>query len=122
MKHLKILCVDDDNDLRTTLRLLFEAEDFEVDTAEDGVIALEKLKKNLYDLVLLDIAMPNMDGIAVLKEMKKTSPLPHVIMLSGLHDASVVKECITIGAKDYISKPYNPEDLLHTVIRVLSAK
>ena len=119
--HLKMLCVDDIEELRNSLEQLFKAEDFDVDTAEDGVIALEKLKNSVYDIVLLDLMMPNMDGMAVLKEMKKNPVFPRVIMLTAVDDVSIALECVKLGAKDYISKPYDPEELLHTVIKVLGS-
>ena len=119
--HLKMLCVDDVEELRNGLVQLFKAEDFDVDTAEDGAIALEKLRKNVYDIVLLDLKMPNMDGMTVLKEMKKNPVFPRVIMLMGVDDVSIALECVKLGAKDYISKPYDPEELIHTVIKVLGS-
>ena len=121
MQHLKILCVDDNEDLRNSLVQLFKAEDFDVETAANGVIALEKLKHNLYDLVLLDMMMPEMDGMTTLKEMKKNHVFPNVIMLTAVDDVATALECIKLGAKDYISKPYDPEELLHTVIKVLGS-
>lgn len=114
-----MLCVDDNADLRTGLEQQFRAEDFDVETAEDGVIALEKIKNNTYDIVLLDMKMPRMDGMTVLKEMRKLNKYPHVVMLTGVDDVPTAIECVKLGAKDYISKPYDPEELLHVVIRVL---
>jgi DNA-binding response OmpR family regulator len=121
MQHLKILCVDDNPELRENLVQQFGAEDFEVDVAENGIVALEMLKKKIYDLVLLDLVMPGMDGITTLKEMKKNSVFPNVIMLTGVADVATALECVKLGAKDYISKPYDPEELLHTVIKVLGS-
>jgi DNA-binding response OmpR family regulator len=119
--HLKMLCVDDNEDLRESLKEQFVTENFEVDTANDGDIALELIKKNHYDIVLLDVKMPRMDGLTVLKEMRKLNKNPHVIMLSAVNDLPTAKECVSLGAKDYISKPYEPEELLHVVIKVLGA-
>ena len=119
MSHLKMLCVDDKEELRNNLEQQFTAEEFDVDTAEDGDIALELIKKNHYDIVLLDVKMDRMDGIQVLEEMRKLSKHPHVIMLSAVNDVPTALECVRLGAKDYISKPYDPEDLLHVVIKVL---
>jgi DNA-binding response OmpR family regulator len=120
MSHnLKMLCVDDNEDLRNSLAQQFTAEDFDVDTAEDGDIALEKIKSNNYDIVLLDMKMPRMDGMTVLKEMKKFNKYPNVIMLTAVDDVPTALECVRLGAKDYMSKPYDPEELLHVVIKVL---
>ena len=119
--NLKMLCVDDNDELRDGLAQQFVEEDFDVDTAEDGVIALEKIKNAHYDIVLLDMKMPRMDGMGVLKEMKKLNKYPQVIMLTAIDDVPTAIECVRLGAKDYISKPYNPEELLHVVIKVLGA-
>jgi DNA-binding response OmpR family regulator len=118
---MKMLCVDDNADLRWSLKEQFEMEDFSVDTATDGSDALEKIKMNNYDIVLLDVKMPKMGGMDVLKEMKKQNKYPHVIMLSAVDDVPTAIECVKLGAKDYIQKPYDPEELLHVVIKVLGA-
>jgi len=79
------------------------------------------MKKNHYDIVLLDVKMPRMDGMTVLQEMKKIEKFPHVIILTAVNDVSTALECVKMGAKDYISKPYDPEELLHVVIKVLGS-
>ncbi|MBA4312750.1 MAG: two-component system response regulator [Chlorobiaceae bacterium] len=119
--HMKMLCVDDNTELRNNLKDQFMNEDFDVDTAEDGIIALDKLKNIHYDIVLLDMKMPRMDGITVLRELKKTNRLPHIIMLTAVNDVPTALECVKLGAKDYISKPYDPEELLHVVIKTLGS-
>ena len=118
----RILCVDDNPDLRRTLEQQFENEDFVVDTAVDGQSALEKIGLTVYDVVLLDVKMPKMNGMAVLQEMKKLGKLTNVIMLTGIDDTQVALECVKLGARDFIQKPYDPEELLHIVNRVLSAQ
>ncbi|MBI5019977.1 MAG: response regulator [Ignavibacteriales bacterium] len=119
--HMKMLCVDDNSELRNNLKDQFMNEDFDVDTAEDGIIALEKLTTNHYDIVLMDMKMPRMDGITVLRELKKTNRLPQIIMLTAVNDVPTALECVKLGAKDYISKPYDPEELLHVVIKTLGS-
>lgn len=119
--HMKMLCVDDNADLRNNLAQQFLNEDFDVDTANDGAMALEMITKNQYDIVLLDLKMPKMDGVEVLKELKKINKYPHIIMLTGVDDVATAVECVRLGAKDYIQKPYDPQDLLHIVIKVLGA-
>jgi len=121
MARLKMLCVDDNNDLRESLRQQFTAEDFDVDTAEDGDIGLEKIKAKNYDIVLLDMKMNRMDGMTVLEEMRKLKKFPNVIMLTAVNDVPTAMDCVKLGAKDYISKPYDPEELLHVVIKVLGS-
>ncbi|HUL44469.1 MAG TPA: response regulator [Bacteroidota bacterium] len=117
--HLKMLCVDDNEQLRNNLRDQFLMEEFDVDTASDGAMALEKIRTTDYDLVLLDLKMPKMDGKQVLTKMKEINRSPRVIMLTAVDDVATAMECVKLGAKDYISKPYDPEELLHIVIKVL---
>jgi DNA-binding response OmpR family regulator len=119
--HLKMLVVDDNADIRKSLAHQFAMEDFEVEQAGDGVEALEKIKTDHFDMVLLDIKMPKMDGKTLLLELKKIGKYPYVIMLSGVDDLTVAHECVKLGAKDYIQKPYDPEELLHIVIKVLGS-
>src|SRR5213596_2393768 len=121
-QSLRMLCVDDNPDLRKTLEQQFENEDFVVDTAEDGASALDKIRAAGYDIVLLDMKMPKMNGMTVLQEMKKLGKLTNVIMLTGIDDTQVALECVKLGARDFIQKPYDPEELLHIVNRVLSAQ
>lgn len=120
-QHSKMLCVDDNDELRKNLAEQFAAEDFNVETANDGDVALEMIKNNNYDIVLLDLKMKKMDGLTVLKELKGTNKHPHIIMLTGVDDVSTAIECVKLGAKDYIQKPYDPQDLLHVVIKVLGS-
>ena len=120
-KHMHMLCVEDKKELRESLKNQFVAEDFDVDTAEDGDVALEMLKEKVYDIVLLDLKMPRMDGKTVLKEMKNIGRFPHVIMLTGVDDVATAMECVKLGAEDYITKPYDPDELLHVVIKTLGA-
>ena len=116
-----MLCVDDNEELRNTLSRQFMDEDFDVDTADDGDVALEMIKNNQYDIVLLDLKMRKMDGKTVLKEMHKMNKFPHVIILTGVNDVPTAIECVKLGAKDYISKPYDPAELLDVVIKALGS-
>ena len=120
--HPNMLCIEDNEELRNSVSQQFTMEDFIVDTAEDGEIGLKKTREKIYDIVLLDMKMPKMDGLQVLKEMKKNDYFPSVIMLTAVDDTQLAIECIRLGAKDYISKPYDPDELLHVVIRTLSAR
>ena len=119
--HMKMLCVDDNEELRNNLAQQFINEDFDVETASDGRMAVEMIAKNQYDIVLLDLKMPNLDGVGVLKELKTINKYPHIIMLTGVDDVQTAVECVKLGAKDYIQKPYDPQDLLHIVIKVLGS-
>jgi len=106
---LKILIVEDDLDLRETLEESDFFEAHETILAGNGKQALESIKINDPDLILLDIEMPILDGISVLKIIKSNPSSYHipVIMISGLIDSAKILECIELGADDYLIKPFN---------------
>ncbi|MBI3110906.1 MAG: hypothetical protein A2059_01020 [Ignavibacteria bacterium GWA2_55_25] len=116
----RILVVDDEDALRTVLSSELEGEGYKVASAADGSEAIEILKKEGFDLILLDIKMPNVDGFEVLKFVKETHPDTKVIMLTGFADLKNAIESKKLGAEDFVSKPYDLVDLLTTVERVLS--
>ncbi len=119
MDQKKLLYVDDDTALREIVRDQLAAQGYHVDEAEDGSEAIEKLEKNHYDVMLLDINMPNKSGIDVLKFIKDHSLKCKVIMLTGRVGFSVATESLKLGADDYITKPFNLEYLLFSIKRVL---
>jgi len=106
----KILIVDDNDDNRYTLSEYLKREGFtNLVTAENGRIALDKLNDNDFDLVLLDLNMPEMDGIEALRKIKSDDKLRHipVIMISAADEIENVTQCIEIGAEGYLPKPFN---------------
>lgn len=115
----RILVVDDEEALRTVLSTELSSEGYEVSTAGDGNEAIDLVKENNYDLVLLDIKMPNVDGFEVLKYIKGDKPDIKVIMLTGFADLKNAIESKRLGAEDFVSKPYDLVDLLTTIERVL---
>lgn len=116
----KILVVDDEDALRTVLSAELNSEGYDVGTAADGMEALTELRKSPYDLVLLDIKMPNMNGFEVLKVIKEQYAGTKVIMLTGFADLKNAIESKKLGAEDFVSKPYDLVDLLTTIDRVMS--
>ncbi|MBI3004548.1 MAG: response regulator [Ignavibacteriales bacterium] len=116
----KILVVDDEDALRTVLSAELEGEGYQVGTAADGQEAINILGKSAFDLILLDIKMPNVDGFEVLKFVKEKHPKTKVIMLTGFADLKNAIESKKLGAEDFVSKPYDLVDLLTTVERVLT--
>jgi DNA-binding NtrC family response regulator len=116
----KILVVDDEEALRTVLASELEGEGYQVTTAEDGQEAINILGSNSFDLILLDIKMPNVDGFEVLKFAKGRQPGTKIIMLTGFADLKNAIESKKLGAEDFVSKPYDLVDLLTTVERVLT--
>lgn len=104
-----ILIVDDNPVNRDMLARRLQQEGYQSDFAEDGVIALEKLENNAFDLVLLDIMMPQMNGFEVLEHMQNNPKLYSVpvIVISAIDDIASTVKCLELGAEDYLSKPFN---------------
>lgn len=115
----KILVVDDETSIRKTLREILEFEKFEVDEAGDGLDALARVKQNDYDVVLLDIKMPKMDGMDALERLEILKPDLPVIMISGHANIDTAVEAVKKGAFDFISKPPDLNRLLITVRNAL---
>jgi two-component system, NtrC family, nitrogen regulation response regulator NtrX len=114
----KILVVDDEKSIRNTLRDILGYENYEVSDAESGITALEMLKQSEFDVILLDIKMPQMDGIEVLEHILSEYETP-VIMISGHGTIETAVEAIKKGAFDYIAKPLDLNRLLVTIRNAL---
>lgn len=106
-----LLIADDDTELCSLLREYFESEGFQVRLAHDGMAALDEARKPGLDLVVLDVMMPEMNGMDVLRELRKESRLP-VIMLTARGDDMDRILGLELGADDYVPKPCNPRELL----------
>ena len=117
-----ILVVDDEDALRTVLSSELESEGYIVATAGDGDEAISILQGKSFDLVLLDIKMPRVDGFEVLRFIKERYPATKVIMLTGFADLKNAIESKKLGAEDFVSKPYDLVDLLTTIERVLTSE
>jgi len=111
----KILVIDDERSIRNTLKDILEYEKYEVDLAEDGIKALEKVKTAQFDIILCDIKMPGMDGIEVLEKLVEFIPDTPVVMISGHGNIDTAVESIKKGAFDYIEKPLDLNRLLITI-------
>lgn len=114
-----ILVVDDEQGARDSLEVILE-DNYQVLTAESGQEALETLKKTPVDVILLDVHMPEMDGLETLRKIKEQDEEIDVIMISALNLARKAVDSIKSGAYDYITKPFEPEDILSSVSRVIS--
>ncbi|MCX6137203.1 MAG: response regulator [Ignavibacteriales bacterium] len=117
-----ILVVDDEEALRTVLSSELENEGYTIASAGDGDDAINILRERTFDLVLLDIKMPRVDGFEVLRFIKERFPSTKVIMLTGFADLKNAIESKKLGAEDFVSKPYDLVDLLTTIERVLSGE
>ena len=113
-----ILVVDDERNIVQLARLYLDKEGFQVEAAYDGAEALEKAKAVQPDLIILDIMMPEMDGLAVCQELRKTSNVPIIILTARDDDVDRIVG-LELGADDYITKPFNPRELVARVKAVL---
>lgn len=115
----RILIVDDEEKIRQMIRKYAEYEGFETDEAEDGLQAVEKCSMNHYDLVVMDIMMPNLDGFSACKEIKKTQPDLPFIMLSALGEEYDKVHGFDLGVDDYVVKPFSSKELMMRIHAIL---
>lgn len=122
MEKYKILVADDDRELANSIKMMLKKEGYEITTVFDGIAALDKIKEEKPDLILLDYDMPGMTGYEVCKNMRKshaTSYIP-VIILSGVRTTTYDKITgLEAGADDYVTKPFEPDELKIRVTRLL---
>ena len=109
---IKVLLVDDEKDFIDSLAERLQLRDFDVTTALNGIDALSLIQKNEFDVIVLDVKMPGKDGIETLKEIKKTTQLSQIIMLTGNATVESAIQGMKLGAYDYIMKPTVTEDLI----------
>jgi DNA-binding response OmpR family regulator len=120
--NLKILVVEDEDALRTIVQHELTAHGYEVEAAEDGEVAMQMLGKKTYDMAILDIYMPNMDGMEVLKQIREKNLAKKVIMLTGVDELKVARDSLALGANDFITKPYDINNLVACIKRVMKEK
>lgn len=117
----KILVVDDASFMRMMIKDILTKNGFEVlGEAENGLKAVEKYKELNPDLVIMDITMPEMDGIQAVKEIKKINSDAKIVMCSAMGQQAMVIEAIQAGAKDFIVKPFQADRVVDAVKKVLS--
>ncbi|MGC8767966.1 response regulator transcription factor [Calditerrivibrio sp.] len=114
----KFLIIDDDYEILDMLKILLEVEGYEVDTASNGFTGLEKLNKNSYDLILLDLNLPDIAGEQVCKVIRKNSELP-ILILSAKESVTNKVLCLEYGADDYITKPFQNIELIARIKAIL---
>lgn len=120
----KILIVEDDQHIRKLFNILVRKDGIDIDEAVEGNEALEKLRSNRYDLVILDIMMPNVDGFSILKDMRErpeTAQVPVIVVTAKTEDKDLMKG-YSLGANYYITKPFEPQDLIHSIELILKIK
>jgi len=119
MKGKSVLIVDDEKNILLTLSQSLEVLQLETDTATNGEEALAKLKEKEFGLLLLDIRMPGMDGMEVLRQVREIRPDIRIIMISAYGTIELAVEAMKLGAVDFIQKPFSPEEVRALVSRVL---
>lgn len=112
MEKPKMMLVDDEERFLSTTRKLLEKKGFDVSTASSGGKALEVLRQHPVHVVILDVKMPGMDGVATLREIKRQFPMVEVIMLTGHATVESAIEGLKAGAVDYLMKPADLEDII----------
>ena len=120
--NFRILIVDDEKVMRDSCRRVLSKEDYAVETASSGEIALKMARKVPFDLILLDVKMPGMNGIDALRSFKEQDPDMVVVMITGYPDVETAVKAIKLGAYDYISKPFTPQELRLIVERALEKR
>ena len=118
----KILIVDDEPNIVMTLEYTFKKKDFEVYIARDGSEALQILKNNTPDVVLLDIMMPNVDGYQTLKEIRNNKSLKNtkVVFLTAKNKASDIEKGLKLGADKYLIKPFSVKKIVSEINELLN--
>ena len=119
-KH--ILIVDDEPSVRTSLEEWFREDGFLVDTAEDGAAALRAMDRGPFDIILLDLKMPGMDGMEVQKRVREIDPAATVIILTAYASVETAVQALKMGAFDYVTKPVDPDDLSNLVRNALHTR
>jgi CheY-like chemotaxis protein len=112
-----VLVVDDEEIVRDSVTEWLKSEGYNVDSAEDGLEALKKIKEGEYDVVVLDMKLPGMDGLAVLRQVHETNPDIKVIIITAYASVETAVQALKAGAVDYIIKPFEPEKLEASVAK-----
>ena len=115
MSRHKILIADDEEGIRESLSLIL-GDQYQLEFAEDGQAAFSKLANGKYDLVFLDIKMPKLDGLQLLRRLKSLGlTLPPILMLTAYQSVELAREAIRLGAADYLPKPFERDQILTAV-------
>ena len=122
MAKTRLLVVDDELSMREFLAILLEREGYEVVTAADAATALSHLAAGEYALVISDVQMPGLDGLALLERIKQCSPETAVLLITAFSTAEQAVEAMKLGAYDYLVKPFDPDELLIRVRKAVSGR
>ena len=118
----RILIVDDDEVVRQSYFRSLAGARHKVEAAWNGTEALRAMERHPYDVILLDLRMPGMDGMTVLKTIKERWPESEVVVITGHASLETVKQAVELGACDYLSKPVGPDQVIHAANGALTRK
>ncbi|MBA4494024.1 response regulator [Paenactinomyces guangxiensis] len=119
MSHKKVLVVDDQYGIRLLLKEVFSGDHIDIFQAANGKQALEIIRKEKPDLILLDMKMPGMDGLEILRRLRKIDPGTKVIMMTAYGELDMVAEASRLGALSHFTKPFDIEELRSEVMKQL---
>ena len=109
---MKVILVEDEKNLARSIKYLLNSENIEVDHADDGLIGYRLIKENLYDVIILDIMLPSMDGYSILKKIREEGNKTPVMFLTAKNTTLDKVNGLNLGADDYLAKPFNNEELV----------
>ncbi len=118
----RVLVVDDDEVVRLSYRRSLATARCDVETAASGEDALRALERQPFDVLLLDLRMPGMDGMSVLKAVKRSWPCSEVIVITGYPTIETAKEAVQLGACDYLAKPVGPAEVINATSAAMTQK
>ena len=117
---MKILVVDDEDIVLESCQAVFELHGFEAQFAPSADKALEVMKNNGFDLLLIDVKMPKKDGMYLMRKIKEQWPDMPIIVMSGYYTTETIQEAMRMGATTFIAKPFEPDELMETIRNVIS--
>jgi len=118
-ENVKIIVIDDEEGVRESFKMILKIKDYDVTAYEDGEAAISSVKKDLYDMAFVDYKLPGMDGIEVLKKLKEVDPNIEVVIVTAYASESSHANAITLGALEYLRKPFLMEEIYELVERGL---
>jgi len=115
MKTLKVLVIDDESVICDACRLVLEEKGHGVDRCLTGTEGLQAIERSPYDIILLDMKLPDIDGTEILKTVREKTPAPCVIVMTGYSTMSNALQAMKLGAADYLAKPFADDELLEAI-------
>jgi DNA-binding NtrC family response regulator len=114
---MSVLIIDDEQIILDSLAVIFKRKNIAAETENNPVEALQRYRRHHYNIVLVDVLMPEMNGVDVVRTIKQINPLCNIIVMTAFSNMMHVVDCIEAGAVDYITKPFSDMDILLNVVR-----